>query len=852
MSVITEAIGVPVRNMLPFLEKFRKTGEGIVGTLLRLNAETTYVEKGISAIGGKLQLLPKIASTATSAQISAANAAQEALTAVTTKYNSIKNDTTAGDGEGYDGGQARLLVAETELAAARRIAVEASDAVTNAETTNIQANIALTQKLIDNAGGIDKFTEQLDFFQTNFVNSMQTFGFNYGQLSDKLSDLGVSTTLSREGFTALVQAQDLNTEAGQALYQELMNVAPAFDALQSTIEGWAGEMSSAFLASIENGDSAAQTGEYVAQTIAYSIQKTIYDQGVTAIMNTISSGIIAPIIAGAIAGKSATEIIGALQIEAIKAQVKTIAATLKILFNSEGFTQLMNEVTAAVSGMVSTAATILPALPKKPELTKVKDASNDATDAADALAKKLKELADAAKSSVTSLFDKLISTLKKNADGIKSTINKLKDFIKSISEFKTSLLLGNKSTMTPAEKYALAKSQFTSTYEKALSGDEAAINKLQSVSESFLEASSSFYASGSQYTEDFNSVLSAIDTSISTAQSFEERLNAELSTINDQLFILGGIDTTLTNIYDVLSVGLGDTSANLLEYMKTAGFETLDESTLLSSGLVQNANQAKLLIQALGGLDKIISKDELIQSRNIGSNTNSLQTAINNTSSATIAQASTDGINTIRAGTIGTVGSSQAYYSSGGAVGYANDTSNGGQVLLKTGQRISALDLQNLIKTQGAELLQSGQHEALYNILTSNGIGSDAVSALTGIPQSAIIDWAVSKGLPAFDTGINFVPEDMVAQIHKGERIFPAADNEELMKSVKGNNNQELIQEIRRLNDKVEKLETAIARGAIINAQATDRNTEAVVDAVKTTGDRGILANRVRDKAQIV
>jgi hypothetical protein len=38
----------------------------------------------------------------------------------------------------------------------------------------------------------------------------------------------------------------------------------------------------------------------------------------------------------------------------------------------------------------------------------------------------------------------------------------------------------------------------------------------------------------------------------------------------------------------------------------------------------------------------------------------------------------------------------------------------------------------------------------------------------------------------SFDVGTNYVPNDMLAQIHEGERIVPKADNRDLMAAVDG------------------------------------------------------------------
>ncbi|MGZ9027383.1 MAG: DUF4214 domain-containing protein [Telluria sp.] len=58
-----------------------------------------------------------------------------------------------------------------------------------------------------------------------------------------------------------------------------------------------------------------------------------------------------------------------------------------------------------------------------------------------------------------------------------------------------------------------------------------------------------------------------------------------------------------------------------------------------------------------------------------------------------------------------------------------------------------------------------------------------------------------TKKLRGFAVGANFIPTDMPAMLHEGERVIPAADNRELMARLSnpGNNNAELVAEVRAL-----------------------------------------------------
>lgn len=71
------------------------------------------------------------------------------------------------------------------------------------------------------------------------------------------------------------------------------------------------------------------------------------------------------------------------------------------------------------------------------------------------------------------------------------------------------------------------------------------------------------------------------------------------------------------------------------------------------------------------------------------------------------------------------------------------------------------------------------------------------LQATTAASLQATAEALVAKyggKLPSFDVGINEVPYDMVAQIHKGERIMPAADNRQLMAALNGTGTGERVE----------------------------------------------------------
>jgi hypothetical protein len=119
--------------------------------------------------------------------------------------------------------------------------------------------------LADLFGGLEAFGQSTAAYYQAFYSQGERTATTTRQLTTALGALGLQLPGSREGFRALVEAQDLNTEAGRKAYATLLQLAPAFADISTSVEDLA---QASATAAKEMADAMAQAGSSISDEIA--------------------------------------------------------------------------------------------------------------------------------------------------------------------------------------------------------------------------------------------------------------------------------------------------------------------------------------------------------------------------------------------------------------------------------------------------------------------------------------------------------------------------------------------------------------------------------------------------------
>jgi hypothetical protein len=185
----------------------------------------------------------------------------------------------------------------------------------------------------------------------------------------------------------------------------------------------------------------------------------------------------------------------------------------------------------------------------------------------------LLELASAADQWYTSVYDvqnKLLEEAKDNlekaykaeVDVLQQTIDKLSDFIKTLKDFRDTLVLGESSTFTPGQKYAEAARQYEETKSTLAMGPgstadskklfEEAMAEVTSKAQEFLNTSRIYNASSQAYTNDFNKVLQDINDGIAISEGLKSDAEKQLDALNESVKNLINLNESVLTVADIL------------------------------------------------------------------------------------------------------------------------------------------------------------------------------------------------------------------------------------------------------------------------------------------------------------
>lgn len=200
--------------------------------------------------------------------------------------------------------------------------------------------------------------------------------------------------------------------------------------------------------------------------------------------------------------------------------------------------------------------------------------------------------------------DRISEAYENEKSAIEETIDRLSSLAKNWKEFRDDLVLGENSTLTPQQKYMAAEAKYQETLAKARSGDTDAQDAYQSVAQAFLDASRTVYASGSNYTRDFDGVLQATSDNEVWARQQVDSAKASLDVLKSQVDHLISIDEKIGTVAQELS-NFARMQAEYLQRQAAAsavpGAATMPPGSYYPGAPTQATNLEELLREQMEG-----------------------------------------------------------------------------------------------------------------------------------------------------------------------------------------------------------------------------------------------------------
>jgi tape measure domain-containing protein len=778
--------------------------------------------------------------------------------------------------------------------------------------------------LVSAFGGLEQFKEQIGSYVGAYYTEAERAALTTKQLGVTLGDVGLKLPDTRDGFRALVDAQDLSTESGRKAFGALMGVADAFAAITPaarSVEDIAQERVGLEEKLLALQGNTVELRRRERETIDPS-NRALYDR-ITALEDEIEAADLAKQAAedAADAVKALADALTEMQQQLGDAASDALSRVRNTIDAKRSEAQTAFDTSAGMIGQQTDEAQARFDVIKKgldAERKALRD-EYDVRSAAiraeiDGIERQLKAQQDAYKDSHDALRAERESaqdTYKSAADALTKTIDSARQAVGRLAGLRDAID-GTLRSMRPIGSEMSDRSRAQAQIREALAqaragGQLPAADDLRDSLQTLARPSADLFSSFVDYARDFyrtqidirdlgqiagdqldqaqtqlDATLELSDTLSTQHETTLLRLDAQLDALEKANDLsrqqLDAQRERAQGSLDQLRTSLDNNLAGI-DVRETVARASLDATQETSDSILEKLSGE--LERTLAELDGQWEQAQAAYDAVVGNNTsalesvaaalNGLNTALSAFASATggqqpdgtaavtdawvtsghtqvwadragavatrvvgqpvdqaIVQGVNDSVFTVgdarnfvdqqitgrTAGNIATAANTVGISLSGvdALAGFTSGTTAALSDAQSTIAGFTAAQITDTIKT----LVSQGNLRRIYDLAVQNGISSYTVDALGGWPRGTSLQWALSQGLPAFEVGTNYVPADMVARIHEGERIVPAADNAQLMAMMRNPDraNDVLVAEVRRLNEKVSALESVLVATA--------------------------------------
>lgn len=474
-----------------------------------------------------------------------------------------------------------------------------------------ESSIAISQALAKSAGSLETFVQQTNFFKDNFLTQAEQIKPIQERLEKELENLGLNSAGldpvdTREEFASIVKAIDLTTESGRALYQSMMDIADIFALVypetrellsvedlrkallkqQIEILKLEGKVSESVAlqrkTELDAMDDLLKAGQQyiwdltdklnllklessLLSTLGYTYEALVISRKLELRTLTDQEKAIKESIFAAEDYANTQELLlqimelSGQELEAeterrlkeLSALSSTDAALKARIFQLQDEKKLLDE-------KRSQDITINELLGNSEEALRLqREQELESTDAR----LRANQLYIYALEDEAAIKDSLIAAYEAESNSLKDVISTTKNFVQSLKEARDSLLVGDLSILTPSEQYQKLKSDamtvaaiatgIANTDAEKQAKDEA-LSKLPDITSQFLEASRTLFASSNAYTEDFNYVLSILNSTTGALETQVTEAEKQLMALEQNTAILSLIQENTLNTNEAI------------------------------------------------------------------------------------------------------------------------------------------------------------------------------------------------------------------------------------------------------------------------------------------------------------